>query len=199
MIHMKKRLSVGEKEKKLFLRFSLHSCQASLQPFIWHKSYMEALSFVFSPLLLLQLTAAIAFLGFGIVVSSVCLVIDGVCVALNMVRYLHLLVTSADGCAVNWRLRSDNKGPCWPAVWTAVFAGITLVTAQTIFTFSHSHATLPPFCKSGPWGGYFYSALVPKLISRTTPKTVLGISLQLYFPFLTMWFVPFRKICQTFH
>uniref|UniRef100_A0A3P9BM07 Transmembrane protein 255B-like n=1 Tax=Maylandia zebra TaxID=106582 RepID=A0A3P9BM07_9CICH len=42
------------------------------------------LSFVFSPLLLLQLTAAIVFLSFGIVVSSVCLVIDGVCIALNM-------------------------------------------------------------------------------------------------------------------
>lgn len=101
MIHMKKRLCVGEKEKKLFLSFSLHSCQASLQPFIWHKSYIIALSFVFSPLLLLQLTAAIVFLSFGIVVSSVCLVIDGVCIALNMVRYLHLLVTSADGCTVN--------------------------------------------------------------------------------------------------
>lgn len=87
--------------KKLFLSFSLHSCQASLQPFICHKSYIIALSFVFSPLLLLQLTAAIVFLSFGIVVSSVCLVIDGVCIALNMVRYLHLLVTSADGYTVN--------------------------------------------------------------------------------------------------
>lgn len=96
-----KTLMCWRERKKLFLSFSLHSCQASLQPFIWHKSYIIALSFVFSPLLLLQLTAAIVFLSFGIVVSSVCLVIDGLCIALNMVRYLHLLVTSADGCTVN--------------------------------------------------------------------------------------------------
>lgn len=43
---------------------------------------------------LLQLMAAIVFLSFGVISSFVCLLIDGVCIVLNMVSYLHLHVNT---------------------------------------------------------------------------------------------------------
>lgn len=53
---------------------------------------MYLLSFGFLSLFLLQLTAAIIFLSFGIVTSFLCVMIDGVCVVANMVGYLQLRV-----------------------------------------------------------------------------------------------------------
>lgn len=39
-----------------------------------------------------QLTAAIVFLSFGIVTSFLCLMVDGACIALNIVSYLHVVM-----------------------------------------------------------------------------------------------------------
>lgn len=47
-------------------------------------------SFVLSLMFFLQLTAAIVFLSFGVITSFMCLLVDGACIALNMVCYPNL-------------------------------------------------------------------------------------------------------------
>lgn len=54
--------------------------------FIWKFSHL-----CFCSLFLLQLMAAIVFLSFGVITSFLCLVIDGVCIVLNMVSYHSLM------------------------------------------------------------------------------------------------------------
>lgn len=78
---------------------------------------MEILSFTLFSLFLLQLTAAIVFLSFGIVTSFLCLMIDGVCIVLNMVSNLHLHVCTATlqrmKQSSNSKLWTNNKPLCW--------------------------------------------------------------------------------------
>lgn len=63
-----------------------HKCKMFILRF-----YVKILIYIF---VCSQLTAAIVFLSFGIITSFFCVVIDGVCVVLNMVSYLHLHVYS---------------------------------------------------------------------------------------------------------
>ena len=147
-----KLLSVG-KRKKLFLRIKLHSGETQsniisstfylfffffLKVFKWTFSHLY-----FSSLFLLQLTAAIVFLSFGIIFSFLCLVIDGACIVLNMVSYLllHVYTVTLDMIApCGWWNKAAIEdceaiidhcaGSLW-STWKAIWPAVTLSAILT--------------------------------------------------------------------